>query len=571
MFFCFYNKLLYLCVSEIIFFQINTCFIYRKLCFVMDNNRITLDSFINQRESHEIEFKSAKGGFPGSFWETYSAFANTNGGVIVLGVVEKNHQFFFDGLDEEKIIKYKKVFWDCVHNREKISVCVTKESDVRIEQIGDSYLLVFDIPRASYELRPVYVGPKPFGNTYRRNDEGDYVCTDDEVRRMFADADHDRRSQDSRILTTFNIDRDVDKESFSQYRQTFASLQPTHPWVGINDREFMKKIGAYAIDYESGEEGLTAAGLLMFGVYDSITNTAFKPNFFVDYRERIGAENSGMRWTHRIYPDGLWEANLYQFYIRVYNRLIQALPRPFIIKGGVRQEESPAHDAVREALVNCIIHQDLSALGNIIVERTDNELCFRNPGIMLVSQKQYFEGGRSICRNPILQKMFMRLGRAEKAGSGVDKIVSGWEYLGLPKPQVKEEVRPDYVVLTLSLVNGTVTHQKGAVTPQEGAVTPQEVSVTPQEVSATPQEIAAAPQDGKGYIKERMDIRVRKILEFCENPRTLIEILHYLGLKDRKNLVRLYILPLISEGRLGMTDVKKPRNKNQRYYTVKED
>ena len=65
------------------------------------------------------------------------------------------------------------------------------------------------------------------------------------------------------------------------------------------------------------------------------------------------------------------------------------------------------------------------------------------------------------CRNPILQRMFMRLGRAEKAGSGVDKIVSGkagsgvdkivsgWRYLGWPVPVVTEETRPDYVVLTM--------------------------------------------------------------------------------------------------------------------------
>lgn len=158
-----------------------------------------------------------------------------------------------------------------------------------------------------------------------------------------------------------------------------------------------------------------------------------------------------MRWTNRIYPDGMWEANLYQFYVRVYNRLIQSLPRPFMMKDGVRQEETPAHDAIREALINCIIHQDVNAQGHIIVERTDENLVFMNPGMMLVSKQQYFKGGRSICRNPILQKMFMRLGRAEKAGSGVDKIISGWQYLGLPLPTVVETTRPDYVMLTMQM------------------------------------------------------------------------------------------------------------------------
>lgn len=269
-----------------------------------------IQSLLGQGESAQIEFKSARGGFPGSLWETYSAFANTDGGTIVLGVVEKNDSFLFDGLTEEVAIRYKKIFLDCAHNRGKTSACIPKESDVRIEKVEDSYVLICHIPRASYELRPVYIGNNPFGNTYRRNHEGDYICTDTEVRRMFADAEHDRHSQDGRILVGFDVDRDFDRESLRQYRQTFASLQPTHPWVGINDVDFLKKIGAYATDFETGKEGITMAGILMFGNYDSITNNAGNPHFFVDYREKIATGNPDVRWTHRIYPDGLWEANL---------------------------------------------------------------------------------------------------------------------------------------------------------------------------------------------------------------------------------------------------------------------
>ncbi|MFK2174074.1 RNA-binding domain-containing protein [Bacteroides fragilis] len=508
-----------------------------------------IKALIGQGENSEVEFKSARGGFPGSFWESYSAFANTNGGTIVLGVVEKGNRFLLDGLTEETIVRYKKIFWDCAHNKGKISVCLPRETDVRIEQIEESHILICDIPRANYELRPVYIGSNPFGNTYRRNHEGDYLCTDAEIRRMFADAEHDRHSQDGRILVGFEFERDIDKESLHQYRQTLASLQPTHPWIGISDMDFLKKIGAYTMEYETGKEGFTLAGILMFGKYESITNPSGDPMYFVDYRERIAAENPDIRWTHRIYPDGMWEANLYQYYVRVYNRLVQSLPRPFMMKDGVRQEETPAHDAVREALINCIIHQDVNAQGHIIVERTDESLVFMNQGMMLVSQQQYFEGGRSICRNPILQKMFMMLGRAEKAGSGVDKIVSGWKYLGWPLPTVREETRPDYVVLTMQL--GTTTVKK---TTQENDTRKRHKKTTQENDTRKP---------------NKQDIRRHQLLEFCTEPKSLFDIMQHLGLKARKNVMNVYITPMIDAGVMTMTEPNNPTSRNQMYVTVK--
>ncbi len=507
---------------------------------------LKIKSLLKQGESYKLEFKSARGGMPASLWESYSAFANTDGGTIILGIHEYKGKFQLEGLTKEIVDRYKKNFWDTAHNKGKVSVCLLQENDVIEEEVDGAYILICNIPRANYNQRPVYLNNIPFGNTYRRNHEGDYLCTNEEVRHMFADADHDRKSQDYRILVGFNIERDIDKETLRQFRQTFASLQPLHPWVSLDDIEFMKKIGAYAVEYETGREGITLAGLLMFGKYDSITNISGDPNFFVDYKERIATNNPDVRWTHRIYPDGLWEANLYQFYVKVYNRLIQVLPRPFIIRNGVRQEETPAHDAVREALINCIIHQQLYALGNISIEMTDKAMVFKNPGTLLVSKRQYYEGGKSICRNPNLQKMFMLLGRAEKAGSGVDKIVNGWRYLGWTDPVVEETTSPDYVVLTMKI--GEKTNIKANDQQQQ------------QEQQ----------QNSKKHLsrEEKKKDRMQKILDFCVEPKSLVEIMEFLKLKHRGNLFISYLNPLTTSGDLTMTDYNQ-KSKNQKYMTVK--
>lgn len=74
------------------------------------NLRNNIAALIKGAENAEVEFKSAKGGLPESFWESFSAFANTNGGIIVLGAKEKNGVFSFDGLTKEQITTYKKRF-----------------------------------------------------------------------------------------------------------------------------------------------------------------------------------------------------------------------------------------------------------------------------------------------------------------------------------------------------------------------------------------------------------------------------------------------------------------------------
>ena len=78
-------------------------------------------------------------------------------------------------------------------------------------------------------------------------------------------------------------------------------------------------------------------------------------------------------------------------------------------------------------------------------------MVFSNPGIMLISLKQYYQGGESICRNKYLQTLFTFLGSAEKAGSGVDKILTGWKVLNWKRPYLFEKKRPNKIVLTLSM------------------------------------------------------------------------------------------------------------------------
>ena len=399
-------------------------------------------------ESDEVEFKSASGGFPKDFWKTYSAFANTNGGVIVLGVSEKKGSFNFDGLTADLIIKYQKEFWNNVNNTQSVSINLMNNDDVKSVKISGKEVLVFNVPAAERKNKPVYLTLNPFKNTYKRNYEGDYGCKDEEVRRMLADADLSF-SPDSRILEGFSLS-DIDLFSLKQYRQIFASIRPSHPWLAMEDQEFLEQLGGYRKDRKTSKEGLTVAGMLMFGKFLSITDEECCPKFFPDYREVL-SENEDTRWTDRIYPDGTWESNLFQFYKLVYPKLSSRLPKPFQLVKGQRLEDTPAHAALREAFVNSLIHTDYSAPGSIVITSATNSFSFINPGTLLVTIAQFYKGGISQCRNTNLQKMFLMIGSAEKAGSGVNKILSGWSSSHWRRPYVTIENEPDRITLEMPM------------------------------------------------------------------------------------------------------------------------
>ena len=232
---------------------------------------------VNAGEDKDWEFKSAKGGLAGSLWETYSAMANTDGGVIVLGVKEDDGDFEVHGLDDPA--RTEKDFWSTINNRGKVSANLLTNSDVRIVPVGGKPVLVVQVPRASRRQRPIFVGQNPLEGTYRRYSDGDYLCSREEVGRMLADqAD---QPADCEILSGFKIE-DLDKRSLEQYRNRFASRSPAHPWLKLDDLGLLDKLGGWRTDRNSGQEGLTVGGLLMFGKDEAIRDPAAVPQYHVD-------------------------------------------------------------------------------------------------------------------------------------------------------------------------------------------------------------------------------------------------------------------------------------------------
>ena len=109
------------------------------------------------------------------------------------------------------------------------------------------------------------------------------------------------------------------------------------------------------------------------------------------------------------------------------------------------------HDALREALANCLINTDYYGSRGVVITLHSNRITLANPGYSRTGKIQMMLGGISDPRNRGLIKMFNLIDVGERAGSGIPKIVNTWKDEGLKDPVIEEQFDPDRTLITLSL------------------------------------------------------------------------------------------------------------------------
>ncbi len=330
---------------------------------------------------------------------------------------------------------------DTLNNAEKCSmnVCQEEGSIAEVELEGKK-VLAMKVPKALPEERPVYLTGN-IRNTYKRTFEGDTRCGQVEIERMIRDKNVVLDATfypDRRIIRNSRLD-DLDATTLRQFRKRVEIASPDNPWLSESDETFLRRLQCYRSDRETGEEGITLAALLMFGKSESLIELL--PTFQLDYFEYDGTEEDSVdrRWADRITTDGSWTGNLFQFYFKVLPLLKAGFKRPFELDEElIRKGESPGQTAAREALANALIHADYLCEGSVRITKAPAGITLSNPGTLLVSRESLFDSHDSRCRNKTLQHLFQLMGVVDKAGSGVDKIVTGLLRQCLSYPQVEE-------------------------------------------------------------------------------------------------------------------------------------
>ena len=405
-------------------------------------------------ENNRIEAKKALGGLPESVWETYSAFANALGGIILLGVEEYRDKTFHtvdlpdpEGMAEE--------FWKKLNDPKVASVNILSRGDIAVEESDGKRFIAITVPKAQRYDRPVYIGPDPYGGSYRRSGEGDYRCGRDEVEAMFRDASF--RSQDRAVLAELDWDA-YDPDAVAAYREALRKSQPGSSLEKLKDKDFLVRTGAAAKASGAGSGGgricPTAAGLLMFG-REEIRRRIF-PGLELIYEEIRDAEQRSFRYEGK---------NLIDFYRFVSERTAER----FACECVPSAEKDPADGttvdgtsadgttkeriraAVLEAVSNSLVNADYYGSGLILVQIGADRIRVGNPGGFRISLTSALLGGTSDPRNLSIRRMFARIGVGGGAGLGISGIYRTWQELGFGRPVFSEGVGPERTMLTLPL------------------------------------------------------------------------------------------------------------------------
>ena len=429
---------------------------------------IDLDRLEKYRENNRIEAKKAQGGLPLSMWETYSAFANTLGGVILLGVEEgPDKSLCALGLSDPEGMRDE--IMSILSDTSRVSSNILGREDVIIHESSGGPIIAVYVPRAPRRLRPVYLDGDPF-RAYRRSGEGDFRMARDEAEAMQRDAS--LTSPDMTLL------EDVPKQALSassvaSYRRRLRLFSPASAQEEETDEEMLVRISALAASSD-GTLHPTLAGLLMFGEKDVLYSVIRDVSILYRRMEEDGSVTTQVT-----------EMNLYDAYFTFSEKLRNDCEERF---GGVLdvRSRSAVSSALAEAFSNCLINSDYLYGGRISVTWKKDRITFTDPGLFRGDDPSTDTSGISDPRNALIQEMFNLIGNGRGIGSGISSICSVWADVGWARPVIRELFDPPRTVMSLCF--STLPAADEPVPPEE--LFPQAVEYLTRNVSASPADLA---------------------------------------------------------------------------------
>ena len=380
----------------------------------MDSEKIK--KIIADGENGWVEFKRCGNGIESDVYESVCAFANHFGGIILCGVLDDGT---INGLPLKAITAMKKNFVSVVSNPALFSPTLMLEPE-SIE-IDGKIILCIQVPSSS-DL-----------HTYKKVIFDRIFEADVKVTSTTKIAEMYIRKQN--IFTEKKVFKyagmsELEEGAVERCRQLALIKNSEHPWKNMTDEELVKSAHLFDKDWQTGDEGMTLAGLLLLGREDVIMSVC--PTYKTDaILRRVNLDR---------YDDRLL---IYKNLIESYDLLMQFaqkhLSDKFFMEG--IQTVSLRDKIVREMVSNLLMHREFSSayISKFVIEK--ERIYTENPCRAQNHVEITPENFTPISKNPIIAHFFTNIGYADELGSGTRNLFKYSElYSGKRPVMIEDEI-----------------------------------------------------------------------------------------------------------------------------------
>ncbi|MBO4320438.1 MAG: putative DNA binding domain-containing protein [Treponema sp.] len=377
-------------------------------------NTEEIKRLISGGENSWLEFKRCGNGIESDVYETVCAFANHYGGIILCGVLDDGT---LNGIPSKAVTSMKKNFVNTISNPELFSPTLMLEPEsIKIE---DKVILYIKVPSS------------PDLHTYKKVIYDRVFESDIKISSTTKIAEMYIRKQN--IFTEKKVFKyagmsELEEGAIEKCRRLAVLKNDEHPWKNMNDEELVKSAHLFGKDWQTGDEGMTLAGLLLLGREDVIMSVC--PTYKTDaILRRVNLDR---------YDDRLI---IYKNLVESYDLLMQFsqkhLSDKFFMEG--TQTVSLRDKIVRELVSNLLMHREFSSayISKFIIEKyqiyTENPCRAQNH--IEITPENFTPNSK----NPIIAHFFTSIGYADELGSGTRNLFKYSELYSGKRPVMIED------------------------------------------------------------------------------------------------------------------------------------
>lgn len=465
-----------------------------------------------KHETKNIEIKTASDGCPTHLYELLSAFSNQDdGGTILFGLDESNN-FELTGVYDTN---------DLQHN--VLEQCKQMEPEVHplftFCELDGKNIVSAEIPGISVSQRPVYYkGKGRLKGSYLRSGASNKPMNECEI--YTYDAHRQNIHDDLRIVANTDLNS-LDDEKLRIFLERARSH--TSNLKALKDKEILELLGI------TKNGSVTLAGLLMFAKYPQMYFPQLCVTAVVVPGLKMGAEKNGERFL----DDQRILGTIPEMIEETVRFIEHNMRVKTIIKGGKRADKTEFPiAAVREAVLNALMHRDYSACSERVPVRiemyADRMEIINNSGLCGNISISEPDKVRLDTRNPTLANLLEIMDEAKNRYSGIPAIRQELKIYNLPEPEfnVKDGM---FTVTFRNDLQRVVTEKASPIFETDMTIS---------------------------------------IIEYCQTPRSREELIEFLGIS--KSYLRKILADLLGRGLLAMTIPDKPKSTHQKYYSVKD-